>query len=218
MNYKSIHNKIINRAKNRVLEGYKEIHHIIPRCLGGTNDDDNLVSLTAKEHFIIHRLLTKIYDDPKINHAFAMMSITRTNPNKNMVVDYIITSKTYEKAKMILAEARRGQSLSEKTKQKISESLKGRKFSESTIEKMKKSKSENHRKNISLSKMGEKNPAFGVPVRLGAVLSEDTKKLISLKTKEATEYPPCPHCGKITNKGNALRWHYDNCKKRKNNV
>ena len=42
--------------------------------------------------------------------------------------------------------------------------------------------------------------------------SDDTKKRISEITKARTDFPPCPHCGKKVNKGNAMRWHYDNCK------
>lgn len=57
--YKTWHDNIIKKAKNRTLEGYKEIHHILPRCLGGKDKKSNLVALTAKEHFIIHILLCK---------------------------------------------------------------------------------------------------------------------------------------------------------------
>lgn len=57
--YKTWHDNIITKAKNRTLEGYKEIHHILPRCLGGKDKKSNLVALTAKEHFIIHILLCK---------------------------------------------------------------------------------------------------------------------------------------------------------------
>jgi hypothetical protein len=39
---------------------YYEKHHIIPRSLGGSNKKENLVLLTAKEHFICHLLLTKM--------------------------------------------------------------------------------------------------------------------------------------------------------------
>lgn len=63
MNYKKIHDDIIERAKTRVLDGYKERHHIIPRCMGGNNDASNLVNLTAREHFIVHKLLCEIYPD-----------------------------------------------------------------------------------------------------------------------------------------------------------
>ena len=52
MNYQRIYDQIINRAKERTLEGYKEKHHIIPKCMGGSNEKQNLIELTAKEHFI----------------------------------------------------------------------------------------------------------------------------------------------------------------------
>lgn len=47
MNYAAHYERLIERAKNRVLEGYRERHHILPRCMGGTNAPDNLVDLTA---------------------------------------------------------------------------------------------------------------------------------------------------------------------------
>ena len=61
MNYKNIYDSIINRAKNRILVGYKEVHHIVPRCIGGEDESDNLVALTPEEHYVAHQLLVKIY-------------------------------------------------------------------------------------------------------------------------------------------------------------
>lgn len=61
MNYKQHYNKLINRAKNRNLSCYTESHHIIPKCMGGTDNTENLVKLTPREHFIAHLLLLKIY-------------------------------------------------------------------------------------------------------------------------------------------------------------
>jgi hypothetical protein len=58
--YKKWHDSIIDRAKNRVLSCYVERHHIIPKSCGGSDDKFNLVSLTPREHFIVHLLLTKI--------------------------------------------------------------------------------------------------------------------------------------------------------------
>jgi hypothetical protein len=57
MNYERIYNQIIERAKNRKLIGYKERHHIIPKCMGGNNNELNLVELTAREHFLCHWLI-----------------------------------------------------------------------------------------------------------------------------------------------------------------
>jgi len=56
----------MDRAKNRTISGYSEKHHIIPRCMNGDNKKDNLVRLTAREHFVAHLMLTKIYPD---NHG-----------------------------------------------------------------------------------------------------------------------------------------------------
>jgi len=61
MNYQKIHNQIINRAKDRLLEDYSEKHHIIPRCVNGTNAKENLVYLTPEEHYVVRQLLVKMY-------------------------------------------------------------------------------------------------------------------------------------------------------------
>jgi hypothetical protein len=58
-------------------EGYKERHHIIPKSLGGTDSKSNLVDVTAREHFILHYLLTKFTEGPdfrKMVNAFNMMA------------------------------------------------------------------------------------------------------------------------------------------------
>lgn len=39
---------------------YCETHHIMPRSLGGSDEKQNLVNLTPREHFVAHRLLTKM--------------------------------------------------------------------------------------------------------------------------------------------------------------
>ena len=73
--YTHCYYNIVNRAKARSTVGYFERHHIIPKSLGGTNDVDNLVNLTAREHFICHWLLTKMLpksiDQKKLYHAFS---------------------------------------------------------------------------------------------------------------------------------------------------
>ena len=61
MNYRQHYTNLISRARNRVLEIYTESHHIIPRCLGGTDDPLNLVDLTPEEHYVAHQLLVKMY-------------------------------------------------------------------------------------------------------------------------------------------------------------
>lgn len=85
--YQKIYNDLIDKAKTRnyssnrykigevIADCIVEVHHIIPRCMGGTDDETNLVALTLREHFIAHLLLTKIYpNNDKIITAFQIMS------------------------------------------------------------------------------------------------------------------------------------------------
>lgn len=62
--YTNLYLAIIDKAKSenrfKTHNGTLELHHIIPKSIGGNNDKENLVLLTCKEHFICHILLTKI--------------------------------------------------------------------------------------------------------------------------------------------------------------
>ena len=84
MNYLKIYNDIVGRGKNRVLEGYKERHHIVPRCLGGTDDESNLVELTPEEHFVAHQLLVKLHPtNSKLIFATNMLTVSSGNVKRN---------------------------------------------------------------------------------------------------------------------------------------
>jgi hypothetical protein len=94
MNYNKIYNSLIDRAKNRTLEGYKESHHIVPKSIGGSNKADNLVNLTAREHFLAHWLLVKIH--PKeFKLLCAWNSFCRTNAPDRVI------SHHYERCKLL---------------------------------------------------------------------------------------------------------------------
>lgn len=74
MDYLKIYDNLISGSRNRVLEGYSENHHIIPKCLGGTDEKSNMVRLTAEEHYIAHLLLVKIHpNNHKLVFAANMM-------------------------------------------------------------------------------------------------------------------------------------------------
>lgn len=74
MNYSKIYSNLIEKCKNRIIEGYTESHHIVPRCMGGSDDFSNLVNLTPEEHYLAHQLLIKIYpNNPKLVKAAQMM-------------------------------------------------------------------------------------------------------------------------------------------------
>jgi hypothetical protein len=65
MDYKLIYEKIVARNKNKIStsEEYTEKHHIIPRCMGGGDEKENIVVLTPEEHYVCHQLLVKIYPE-----------------------------------------------------------------------------------------------------------------------------------------------------------
>lgn len=74
MDYEAIYSRLMDRARQRLIDGYVEKHHILPKCLGGDDSNENLVILTAREHFVAHQLLVKIYpSEPKLIFAAKMM-------------------------------------------------------------------------------------------------------------------------------------------------
>lgn len=91
MDYSSVYDQLIERGKTRILEGYTEKHHIIPRCMGGSDDTSNLVDLCPREHFIAHVLLAKIHPE---NHglmkAVQMMTVGQgENRSKNRMYGWM---------------------------------------------------------------------------------------------------------------------------------
>ena len=121
---------IVNAAVSRTsFTDYTEKHHVIPKSLGGTNSASNLVRLTAKEHFVCHRLLTKMVceDKAKIKMHNAVFQMTVKSSNQER---YKITARTYEVLKRNKSAAMMGNThgarpMSEETKRKISEAKKG---------------------------------------------------------------------------------------------
>lgn len=75
--YQIWYDQIVTRAFGRKLDYYSERHHILPKSLGGGNEESNLVDLTYREHFLVHWLLTKIYDgDARRPMVFALHCMT----------------------------------------------------------------------------------------------------------------------------------------------
>jgi hypothetical protein len=174
MNHQKIYNNIILKAKSEYrvkhLGIYYENHHIIPKCLNGGEEIENKVLLTAKEHYVCHKLLTYIYpNNSKIIYAFHLMTFCK---NKN----YKISSKDYAYAKELISlilvseetknkmsNANKGRKHSDETKLKIRNSHLGLLHSEKTKQKMKKPKSIEHIENLSkhhANVSGLNNPMF----------------------------------------------------------
>ena len=97
--YTTWYTAITNRAQTRKLEGYTERHHVIPKSLNGTDDKANLVDLTAREHFICHWLLTKMYTgEAKSKMIYALNGMKR-NGKFTQRYETLITSRVYESLK-----------------------------------------------------------------------------------------------------------------------
>lgn len=74
--YFNWYESIIDRAKGREIEGYKERHHIIPKCMGGNDSESNLVYLTPEEHYVCHQILIKMYpSENSLVFAARMMAV-----------------------------------------------------------------------------------------------------------------------------------------------
>jgi hypothetical protein len=116
VNYQAIYQALVDKARNRELFGYFEKHHVVPKCLGGTNDASNIILLSAKEHFFAHKLLTRIY--PKARGVwYALIAMGRLPGFKSKIFAY---------EREIAANMRKGFKFSMETKEKISKAKLGK--------------------------------------------------------------------------------------------
>lgn len=127
---------------------YVESHHIIPKCVGGEDIEENLVLLTPKEHYLCHLLLIDIYPSSKgLNLAIKFMfdsgkysksmGIKKFSEIREKSIEYLkeintgennpmYGKKITERHKRILSEANKGPK-SKETKERMSKSQLGKK-------------------------------------------------------------------------------------------
>lgn len=77
MNYQKMYTKLVQHRRDNPLKKrgdvYTELHHVVPKCLGGSNKSSNLIRLTFKEHLFAHKLLAKIHPEvPGLSHGCAL--------------------------------------------------------------------------------------------------------------------------------------------------
>jgi hypothetical protein len=84
--------KFINYCKNIEFDCYTETHHIIPRSFNGTDDNNNLIKLGARHHYIAHLLLARATNSPKMIKALHKMVYSTSGDVQR---NYKITSKVY---------------------------------------------------------------------------------------------------------------------------
>ena len=135
MTYQEFIDSILNSGRRRPNKrsdrcGDYDVHHIVPKCMGGADDADNLVYLTYIEHIKAHVLLFK--ENPN-NSKLACAVLFMTNKCKDIkklleIVDdeeefnsYI---KDIEYAKVVVSEFRHNFKHTDESKVKTSESMK----------------------------------------------------------------------------------------------
>ena len=102
--YSKLYYKITSNAKQRITEGYTELHHIIPQSMGGSNDKENLVDLTAREHFICHWLLIKMTEGEDRSKMLYALNGMKAENRYQQRYHTKITARVYEKYRIEHAE------------------------------------------------------------------------------------------------------------------
>jgi hypothetical protein len=185
MNYEKIYNDLMNdrlnkkpqRLKEKRCGFYFEGHHIIPKWMGGTGNSNrsknnsNIVLLTAREHFLAHWLLWRIYRDRQSSLAFHKM----ISNNKNQNREY--SSKGYEEARLAVSETNKGNKygtgvikvISEQQKKQHSEFMKGRFIGEKNHF-FGKTHNDTAKEKIRISRIGKSNAKKKVVIKDNKIL------------------------------------------------
>ena len=179
-----------------------EKHHILPRCLGGEDLETNLVSLTPREHFICHLLLTKmLVGEAKAKMVYALMLMKSKSRwlDRENTTKYSFKFKNLYKQIEFTEEHRRNLSasqlgkkrgpMSEEHKRKISEGNIGKNVGKIRSEETKQKLSESHTGKI-LGEYSEEHRANISKALKGKEKSETHKANIS---KAATGKTRSPH-------------------------
>jgi hypothetical protein len=189
--YTKWYESIIHSAQRRgKLESYCELHHVIPKSLGGDATKSNLVWLTGREHYVCHLLLTKMVEGAarkKMLYAFMLMSTHGLNRNGESRQFKKLNNRLFQKLRQdfsnAISESRRGKSIFPKdpiaTAAKQSAKLKGRTFSDETKRKM--SESAKARKRQPLS---EQTKLKISKANTGRIITDETRQKMSHARKQ----------------------------------
>ena len=149
-----------------------EIHHILPKCMSGSNCQENLAKLTFREHFLCHWLLTKMVESTEIRLKLSFaLHMFRTGNGK--YTRPILTSRQFVTIKNSVKSNQTGRKLTVEHRQKISKAHTGKKHSEE------------HCKNVSLAYTEEKRKIHSETLKGKIAHDENTRARISETQKKA---------------------------------
>jgi len=204
--YRKWYDNIITNARTRHTTGYVEKHHIIPRSLGGSDSESNIVSLSAREHVVCHMILTRITSGHhQVLMKFALGKFIQTALGQ----ERYFTSWEYKKIREAISQARIGRKHSDDTRKKMSAKRKGRAPWNKGIKQGPHSEESNKKRSETLA--GKKKPeGFGLKISqakkghksgmTGKKHTEETK--IKMSSARGPQGPQkridiCPYCSEI---------------------
>lgn len=180
MNYQAIYDNLILKARTRIFEDgiYFELHHIVPRCLGGTDGESNLAKLTAEEHYVAHQLLVKLHPgNTRLIYAVRCMAVGGNGKRVNNKL-YGWLRKPVKHSEETIEKIRAsnlGKKRSDEARKNISEAKKGCVSPRKGV-----TVSEESRLKMSLAKKGKKR---GPSPLKGRKMSDETKRKMSESQK-----------------------------------
>jgi len=218
-----------------------ELHHIIPKCAGGTDDETNIIKLPYRAHFIAHYLLAKSTNNSKLWFAFNMMK--RVCNGRSVL---------YEAARKYISSAistsNRGRKRSQSVRDEISKRSTGYVVVKNAIGETfrvavndpryvsgelvyyRTGSSHSHATRSKMSKNGIRGRRLysnhltdetiylrdGEAIPMGFVQgitpSVKQRQLLQLRKPRSLKLVKCPHCGVEGSGGNMTRYHFSNCK------
>jgi len=232
MDYSKIYDQLINDAiANPKSDKYKETHHIIPKCMGGLDIKNNLVKLTARQHFLAHWLLYKIYKTSAL--VYAWHSMCRIGPGQECrkINSHMFQYCKKQRSAILSATSKGkdnhfyGKTHTDEVKSKLSELQRKLKTWEN--------RSETHSRNLLISQKKSKTLEHRAKIGRGGLImlqNINTLEIIRVPKTDtrvnmnvwvnprkivAEKKHKCEQCDMVTSAGNLKRWHNDNCKKRK---
>jgi hypothetical protein len=127
--YYSRYQRFIDSLKGQALDGYTEVHHIVPVSMGGSNEKDNLISLTARQHYVAHWMLARALGGSAARAFFMMSNFGRYG--KVNSATYEIARKEYAQQVSIQLKLKpNSYVVTDEIRQKMRQSALGRKVSD----------------------------------------------------------------------------------------